>query len=89
MNIFPKRLFLFKGDNLNSDFQCFHEFLKKKKKAMTQGNLGIHPKIAHLKNSMQHCEWELYLSVIINNALIHSQSFQFGRQRYDNLISLQ
>lgn len=34
---------------------------------------------------MQHCEWELYLSVIINNALTHSQSFQFGRQRYDNV----
>lgn len=45
------------------------------KNAMTQGNLGIHPKIAHLKNSMQHCEWELYLCVIINNALIRSQSF--------------
>lgn len=52
---------------------------------MTRGNLGIHPKIAHLKNSMQHCEWELYLSVIVNNTLIRSQSFQFGRQRYDNL----
>lgn len=52
---------------------------------MTQGNLGIHPKIAHLKNSMQHCERELYLSAIINNAFIRSQSFQFGRQRYDNV----
>lgn len=34
MNIFTERFFLFKGDNLNRDFYCLHEFLKKN--AMTQ-----------------------------------------------------